>query len=56
LGGNAVKAFISTVTLAFVVAFITACEPPAPEQPLTRADCEKAGKKWDEKANVCVGG
>ena len=48
------KAFISVVTLALAVAFITACER-APEQPLTRADCEKAGKKWDEKANVCVG-
>jgi hypothetical protein len=24
-------------------------------QPLTRADCEKAGLVWDENANVCGG-
>jgi hypothetical protein len=24
-------------------------------QPLTRADCEKAGLAWDENANVCGG-
>jgi hypothetical protein len=24
-------------------------------QPLTRADCEKAGIAWDENANVCGG-
>jgi hypothetical protein len=24
-------------------------------QPLTRADCDKAGMKWDEAANVCAG-
>lgn len=22
-------------------------------QPLTRADCKKAGKAWDDSANVC---
>jgi hypothetical protein len=49
------KAFVSIVTLGLLTVFITACEP-APEQPLTRADCEKAGKKWDENTNVCVAG
>jgi hypothetical protein len=38
-----------TVTLAFA--------PPAfaaeRVQPLTRADCEEAGKTWDGTANVC---
>lgn len=38
-----------TVTLAFA--------PPAfaaeGAQPLTRADCEEAGKTWDDTANVC---
>jgi hypothetical protein len=23
-------------------------------QPLTRADCEKAGMQWNDNANVCV--
>ena len=27
-----------------------------PSQPLTRADCGKAGMLWDEGANVCTGG
>jgi hypothetical protein len=40
-----------TVTLAFA--------PPSfaaeGAQPLTRADCEEAGKTWDDTANVCGG-
>jgi hypothetical protein len=28
----------------------------AAPQPLTRADCKKAGMHWDDNANVCGGG
>ena len=28
----------------------------AAPQPLTRADCQKAGMHWDDNANVCGGG
>ena len=46
------KILVSVLALALAVGFVAACEPPAP-QPLTRAECEKAGEKWDETANVC---
>jgi hypothetical protein len=42
-----------SILVALVVVIITACTP---QQPLTRAECEKAGKKWDENANVCIVG
>lgn len=28
-------------------------EPPGGPQPLTRPDCETAGRQWNETANVC---
>jgi hypothetical protein len=39
---------------------LTASVAPAPAaettpQPLTRADCEKAGMQWNDNANVCGG-
>jgi hypothetical protein len=49
------KAIASIFVLgsALVVAStVFAAEPSS--QPLTRADCDKAGMGWDEGANVCV--
>jgi hypothetical protein len=40
-----------TATLAFAPPAFAADEP----QPLTRADCEAAGKAWDDTTNVCGG-
>jgi hypothetical protein len=50
------KGSISIVglTLAFA-APVFAMEGAKGAQPLTRADCEKAGMAWDENANVCGG-
>ena len=39
--------------IVLTVGFGTACAAP---QPLTRTDCQKAGRHWDENANVCGGG
>ena len=38
--------------IVLTVAFSTAFAAP---QPLTRADCQKAGMHWDDNANVCGG-
>src|SRR5262245_60764429 len=49
------KAIASIFVLgcALVVAStVFAAEPSG--QPLTRADCDKAGMGWDERANVCI--
>jgi hypothetical protein len=32
-----------------------ACAAEITPQPLTRADCEKAGMQWNDNANVCGG-
>ena len=32
-----------------------ACAAEITPQPLTRADCEKAGMQWNDNANVCAG-
>src|SRR5713101_6531542 len=53
---TAVKRLISIIAGAVVVAlaapaFAQQTEP----QPLTRADCDKAGMKWDDAALVCAG-
>ena len=41
--------------LIFGVAVYLAFDPASAQraQPLTRADCEEAGKAWNETANVC---
>jgi hypothetical protein len=42
------------IVLALAVAFTApAFAVEAGHQPLTKADCKKAGMKWDDKANVC---
>jgi hypothetical protein len=38
--------------IVLIVGFGTAFAAP---QPLTRADCQKAGMHWDDNANVCGG-
>src|SRR5262249_38085134 len=49
------KAIASIFVLgcALVVASTVFAAQPS-SQPLTRADCDKAGMGWDEGANVCV--
>jgi hypothetical protein len=46
-----VLALISLMTAAIGPAFAAENTP----QPLTRSDCEKAGMKWNDNANVCGG-
>jgi hypothetical protein len=53
-GDKAVKSLLSIIILAVVVAFTApAFAEDAAPQPLTRADCNNAGLKWDEQGNVC---
>jgi hypothetical protein len=39
--------------VAVYLAFAPASSAAERAQPLTRADCEEAGKAWNETANVC---
>ena len=44
-------------TIAFAIAVLVSWPAFAADtasQPLTRADCEKAGIAWDDSANVCA--
>jgi len=36
-------------------AVVPACAAETTPQPLSRADCEKAGMQWSDNANVCGG-
>ena len=45
-----VAIIVSAVVMAFAGAAIAAEDAP---QPLTRAACEQAGMKWNDRANVC---
>ncbi len=45
-----VAIIVSAVVMAFTGAAIAAEDAP---QPLTRAACEQAGMKWNDRANVC---
>jgi len=51
-----VKSLVSIIASAVVMAFTGAAlaAEDAP-QPLTRAACEQAGMKWNDRANVCGG-
>src|SRR5262249_36298816 len=43
--------------IALALTIVAACAGTAfAQQPLTRADCDKAGMKWHDSANVCGGG
>ncbi|HEV3241803.1 MAG TPA: hypothetical protein VGY14_00880 [Methyloceanibacter sp.] len=44
------------IALALAIAVACAGYAYAEPQPLTRADCAKAGMKWNDSANVCGGG
>jgi hypothetical protein len=47
---------VATGIIAWVAAsaiIIPAFAVESTPQPLTRADCEKAGMKWNDNANVC---
>ena len=44
---------ILILILGVYLAFAPASLAAERAQPLTRADCEEAGKAWNETANVC---
>ena len=44
------------IALALTIAVACSGYAFAETQPLTRADCGKAGMKWNDGANVCGGG
>jgi len=51
-----VKSLVALIAVTVVVGFSTpvfAAEEAS--QPLTKAECDKAGMKWDDAANVCGG-
>src|SRR5262245_47632256 len=52
---GAMKAIVSVFALgsALMVASMSFAAD-APSQPLTRSDCDKAGMRWSEEANVCA--
>ena len=54
LGRNAMNGPVLIIVLVLAVAFTApAFAVEAGHQPLTKADCKKAGMKWDDRANVC---
>jgi len=44
------------IAIALTIAVACSGYAFAESQPLTRADCEKAGIKWNDVGNVCGGG
>src|SRR5262249_20777683 len=53
--GGAMKAIVSIVALGLVLALAsTVLAADTSIQPLTRADCDQAGMRWSEQANVCT--
>jgi hypothetical protein len=49
---KAIASIFALGSALVVASTVFAAEPSS--QPLTRADCDKAGMGWDERANVCV--
>jgi hypothetical protein len=49
---KAIASIFALGSALVVASTVFAAEPSS--QPLTRADCDKAGMGWDEGANVCV--
>ena len=47
------KRVVAAVLLTAAV--VPACAAETTPQPLSRADCEKAGMHWSDNANVCGG-
>jgi flagellin-like protein len=48
------KGLISVIALALAVAFTVPAFAGGGSTPTNKADCEKAGKKWDDSGNKCV--
>jgi hypothetical protein len=54
LEGTFMKASIAAIAVTFAIAYSgSAFAADATSQPLTRADCGKAGMTWNDGANVC---
>jgi hypothetical protein len=51
---QAMKAIASISALGALVVGSTLLAADTSNQPLTRADCGKAGMRWNEGANVCT--
>src|SRR5438045_4043652 len=50
------KVLAPMMAMGFVILLVCpAVAEDTPSQPLTRADCDKAGMSWDDAANVCAG-
>src|SRR5262245_17274973 len=53
--GGVMKAIVSIVALGGVLGFAsTVLAADTSIQPLTRVDCDQAGMRWSEQANVCA--
>jgi hypothetical protein len=50
------KTLVSMLVLGLAIAFTAPAFAAGPAQPLTKADCKKAGLKWNDQANVCAKG
>jgi hypothetical protein len=48
------KSAVSIIVLALAVAFTVPAFAGGGSTPTTQADCEKAGKKWDDAAKKCM--
>jgi hypothetical protein len=49
------RVLTSLIVLAAFGINVPAFAVESTPQPLTRADCEKAGMQWNDNANVCGG-
>jgi lipoprotein-anchoring transpeptidase ErfK/SrfK len=48
------KAIVSIFAVGSILMVASSFAADAPSQPLTRSDCDKAGMRWSEEANVCA--
>jgi hypothetical protein len=52
---NTMKELVSTLALVLVVAFTAPAFAGGGAPPTTKADCEKAGMKWNDSSGKCEG-
>jgi hypothetical protein len=52
---NTMKGLVSILVLGLVLAFTAPAFAGAGTPPETKADCEKAGMKWNDTTNKCEG-
>ena len=54
IGGQTVKRLAAVLAIIANLLPLYALAEDASTQPLTRADCVRAGMGWDENANICT--